>query len=114
MQLTVLVVDSDPTEALTTKTLPVSESHGATWLWRNVYEQSFCCRMSAQPIEVKESSRMVPEQCSSEIGETGSAAGSALEQSIGTVTAISSQCHETESVRPDVTRNRTVFEASQS
>ncbi len=49
--------------------------------------QSVC----TQPIEVKESSRMVPEQCSSEIDETGRAAGSALEQSIGNVTAISSQ-----------------------
>lgn len=65
--------------------------------------------MSAQPIEVKESSLMVPEQCSSEIDETGSAAGSALEQSIGTVTALSSQRHKIQSDRPDVTRSRTML-----
>ncbi len=57
---------------------------------------------------------MVPEQCSSEIGETGRAAGSALEQSIGTVKAISSQQHKIGSDRADVTRNRTMYEASES
>ena len=61
-----------------------------------------------------ESSLMVPEQCSSEIDETGRAAGSALEQSIGTVTAISSQYHQNECGRQDMTRNGTMFEASES